>query len=94
MAFPFRFSAYPSRFCSLSKTEHAPEYYIIIRIAHLGTQAPAGAAKSAAHLNKMHHASPNQMQLFTRTLDRCPLDEGWRYQFGVLQYLTTSPWPT
>jgi hypothetical protein len=34
MAFPFRFSAYPSRFCSLSKTEHAAEYYIITRIAH------------------------------------------------------------
>ncbi|KAJ9491404.1 hypothetical protein VN97_g1858 [Penicillium thymicola] len=34
------------------------------------------STQSAAHLNKMHHASLIQMQLITRTLDRCPLNEG------------------
>ena len=35
MDFPFRFSAHPlAAFCSLSKAEHAPEYYVIVKPAH------------------------------------------------------------
>jgi hypothetical protein len=89
LAFPFRFSAHPlplfAHWVKLSTPWVSPDRYVSRMPRSLSNQIPlterdlskqdAGAAKSAAHLNKMHHASLIQMQLVTRTLDRCPLNE-------------------